>query len=182
MNLQEKYQKEIIPKLKEELKKKNSQAVPKVVKVVINVGLKDALSDKKIIDIVREDLSLISGQKPVITKARVAIAGFKLRAKDEIGLKVTLRGKRMFDFLEKFLTIVLPRVRDFHGLSINSIDHNGNISIGISEYIVFPEIDASKIEKLRGLEITIVTSARNKDEGKILFELLGVPFQKVKKS
>lgn len=178
MTLQEKFQKEIIPKLQQELNKKNKSGVPKLTKIVVNVGLKEALGDKKVMEIAAKDISVITGQKPMITKAKKAIAAFKLQRGDEIGLKVTLRGKRMFSFFEKLVSIVLPRVRDFRGVSSNSFDEKGNYTLGIPEYTVFPEIELAKVDKIRGLEITIVISSKTKEEGKKLLELLGMPFNK----
>lgn len=178
--LQETYQKQIIPKLKEELKKDNALAVPRLLKIVVNVGMKEALENPKSLEVVTADLASITGQKPVITKAKKAIATYKLRAGDKIGLKVTLRGVKMYDFLEKLIAIVFPRVRDFRGLSLSAFDEKGNYSLGIAEYVVFPEIDSGKIDKIRGLEVTICTSAKNKEEAKILLTHLGLPFEKQK--
>ena len=178
--LQETYQTKIIPKLKEELKKDNALAVPRLLKIVVNVGMKEALENPKSLETVTTDLMSITGQKPVITKAKKAIATYKLRAGDKIGLKVTLRGTKMYDFLEKIIAIVFPRVRDFRGLSLSAFDENGNYSLGISEYLVFPEIDSGKIDKIRGLEVTICTSAKNKVEAKALLTHLGLPFEKQK--
>lgn len=180
MSLQENFQKQIIPKLKEDLKKENSLAVPKLIKIVVNVGLKEALENPKSLETVNADLMSITGQKSVITKAKKAIAAYKLRAGDKIGLKVTLRSKKMYDFLEKLISIVFPRVRDFRGLSLSSFDEKGNYSLGIAEYIVFPEIDSGKIDKIRGMEVTICTSAKNKAEAKALLTHLGLPFEKIK--
>lgn len=180
MSFQETYQKQIIPKLKEELKKDNALAVPRLLKIVVNVGMKEALENPKSLEVVTNDLSSITGQKPVVTKAKKAIATYKLRAGDKIGLKVTLRGTKMYDFLEKLIAIVFPRVRDFRGLSLSSFDEKGNYSLGIAEYVVFPEIDSGKIDKIRGLEVTICTSAKNKAEAKALLTHLGLPFEKIK--
>lgn len=178
MNLLEKYQKEVVPKLKEELKRENVFSLPRVVKITINIGLKEALENQKAIEIVSSDLMHITGQKPAVTLAKKAIATYKLRAGDKIGLKVTLRGKRMYDFLEKLIAIVLPRVRDFRGVKDQGFDKKGNYTLGIPEYTVFPEIDAGKIDKIRGLEISIVTKSRNEKEGKLLLSFLGIPFTK----
>ncbi len=178
MSLQTKYQQEIIPKLKEDLKLSNVMAVPRVQKVVINVGVKEALSDKKILDSVSQQLQIITGQKPSTRLAKKSIAEFKLREGQPIGLTVTLRGKRMYDFLEKLVTIVFPRVRDFRGVPTDSFDGQGNYSVGFREQIVFPEIEYSKIDKIRGLEVTITTSAKNNDEGWALLKALGMPFKK----
>lgn len=178
MTLQEKYQQEIKQKLQQELKLQNVMAVPKVTKVVLNVGAKEALTDKKVLDAISSQLSTIAGQKPTIRLAKKSIAAFKLRQGQAIGVSVTLRGKRMYEFLEKLLTIVFPRVRDFRGVSDQAFDNKGNYSIGFREQIVFPEIDYSKIDKIRGLEVTIVTSAQDKEQGKALLKMLGMPFQK----
>lgn len=178
MNLQERYNQEYIVKLKQELGMANVMSVPKVKKVVLNVGVKEALTDKKVLDAVSEQLSAITGQKPTVRLAKKSIAAFKLREGQAVGVSVTLRGKRMYDFLEKLISIVFPRVRDFRGVSENSFDRQGNYSIGFSEQIVFPEIDYSKIDKIRGLQVTISTTARNASEGKALLKMLGMPFSK----
>jgi len=174
----ENYKKEIVPILMKEMGIKNPLGVPKLEKIVLNVGLGEALKDKAIINKVGKELAVISGQKPVVTLARKAIAGFKLRKGNIIGLKVTLRGERMYNFLEKLITIVLPRVKDFRGISPRSFDGFGNYTLGIREKIVFPEIESAEIGKVRGLEITIVTTAKNNKTGKRFLELLGMPFEK----
>lgn len=178
MNLQEKYQKEIAPQLKEELGVSSVMAVPRIVKVSINVGLKEAKDDKKVLDLVGEQLAIITGQKAKVCRAKKSIAGFKLGKGQPIGMAVTLRGKRAFDFMEKLFNIVLPRVRDFSGVSRQSFDHQGNYSLGIKEQIVFPEIDFSKIDKTRGLQVTIVTNAKDDQKAELLLTKLGVPFVK----
>ncbi len=177
-NLLNKYRQDIIPKLKTELKLGNIFSVPRMLKITLNVGVKEAITDKKAIDKVVEEIGLIAGSRPVVKKAKKAIAGFKLRQGDQIGVMVTLRGKKMYDFFEKLVNIVLPRVRDFRGVSEKSFDQQGNYSLGFSEQIVFPEIDYDKISKTRGLEVNITTSAKNAVEGKRLLELLGMPFKK----
>lgn len=149
----------------------------KIIKIVINVGVKE-LSDKKVLDAVMEQIGAIAGQKPAVRVAKKSIAAFKLREGQPIGIMATLRGKRMREFLQKLVTIVLPRVRDFHGAPLSGFDGHGNYSLGFSEQIVFPEIEYGKIDKIRGLEVTIVTSARNNEEGLILLKELGMPFQK----
>jgi large subunit ribosomal protein L5 len=151
----------------------------RVEKVVVNIGLGEAAHDKNVIEVASRDLMAITGQKPVICRARASISGFKIRKGDPVGLKVTLRGKRMRDFLTKLFTIVLPRLRDFQGVSLKSFDGRGNYSLGIPEQIVFPEIDYSKIDKIRGLEITIVTNTGSDDKAKELLELMGMPFEKI---
>ncbi len=178
MTLQEKYQTELRPKLKDELGLTNIMAVPRLSKIVLNVGVKEALTDKKVLDHVAEQLTAIAGQKPVIRLARKSIAAFKLREGSPVGISVTLRGKRMFEFFEKFVRIVLPRVRDFHGVSNSGFDGQGNYSLGLKEQIVFPEIEYSKIDKIRGLEVTFVTTAQSVTQGLALLKALGMPFQK----
>lgn len=178
MNLFERYQKEIIPQLKEEMKLKTVMAVPRIIKVVVNIGLKEAKDDKKVIEVVGAQLSSITGQKPKVCRAKKSIAGFKLAKDQPIGLAVTIRGKRAFVFLEKLIGIVLPRVRDFNGVDPNSFDGKGNYSLGIHEQIVFSEIDFAKIDKNRGLQVTIVTSAKDDQKAKLLLEKLGMPFIK----
>ncbi len=177
-HLREKYQQEIVPQLAKELGLKNHLAVPKVAKVVVNIGIGEGAQDRKAIEPASQDLAIITGQKPRIAKARISEAGFKLRAGAPIGLVVTLRGQRMYDFLEKLFQVVLPRLRDFKGVSTKSFDGRGNYSLGISEHTVFPEIDYSQVEKVRGLEITIVTNAGNDQGAKKLLTLLGMPFEK----
>jgi len=176
INLLERYRQEIVPRLQKRLGCKSPMVVPRIVKVVLNIGLKEAKEDKKIIETASEQLAAISGQKPKLCQAKKSIAGFKLSKGQPIGLCVTLRGKRAFVFLEKLFTIVLPRVRDFGGLDPRGFDGRGNYSLGISEQIVFPEIDFAKIDKARGLQITIVTSAGNDEEAKMLLTELGMPF------
>lgn len=179
-SLQENYQKEIAPRLIEEMGYKNRLAAPRLVKIVVNVGLSEALGDKKVLEVMSGQLAQITGQKPKVTHAKKAIAAFKLRMGDAIGLAVTLRGRKMYDFLEKLVAIVLPRVRDFRGVSLSAFDGRGNYNLGIAEIMVFPEIDYSRLDKIRGLEITIVTTAGDDEKGKRLLELLGMPFQKTK--
>lgn len=178
MNLQEKFNKEIVPKLKEDLGLKNIMSVPKLDKIVVNVGVKEALTDKKVLDHVVSQLAIICGQKPVINKAKVSIATFKLRKGEPVGVSVTLRGSKMYDFYTRLVSIVLPRVRDFHGVSPKSFDKSGNYSLGIAEQIVFPEIEYDKIDRIRSLEVTIVTTAKNENQGLKLLSALGMPFIK----
>ena len=177
-NLITKFNTKIINDLKNELGIKNFLAVPKLSKIVVNVGIKDALSDKKNIDNALLILAEITGQKAKVNKAKKSIATFKLREGDKIGAMVTLRGKRMYDFYEKLVGVVLPRLRDFRGVSIKSFDGRGNYSLGFSEAIVFPEIDPSNIEKNQGIEITIVTTANDNKEAEALLKALGMPFSK----
>jgi large subunit ribosomal protein L5 len=176
--LQEKYKKEIAKQLQTELGIKNIHAVPMLSKIVINMGVKDAIADKKNIEKAAETLSLITGQKPKVTKAKKSISSFKLRAGEEIGLVVTLRGKRMFDFYQKLVTIVFPRLRDFHGVKTESFDGRGNYTFGFAESTVFPEIDASRMDKAQGLAISIATTAKNNEQGIALLKALGMPFKK----
>lgn len=175
--LEEKYKKEIVLNLQKSLGIKNPMAVPKLSKIVVNIGVKDAILDKKNIEKVENILSQITGQKPKVTKAKKSISSFKLREGDKIGLMTTLRSKRMYDFFEKLVSIVLPRLRDFHGVLRKSLDEQGNYTIGFTECTVFPEIDPGKIDKIQGLEITIVTTAKDKKEGMALLENLGMPFE-----
>lgn len=177
-NLKEKYQREISPKMAKELNSANVLAVPKIEKIVVNIGLGEAVQDEAVLEKASADLAAITGQKPKVTKAHKSIAGFKLRVGQPIGLMVTLRGQRMYDFFEKIVKIVLPRLRDFQGVSQKSFDGQGNYSLGIPEQIVFPEIDYAKVDKVRGLEITIVTNAKTNEKAKKLLELLGMPFEK----
>lgn len=151
---------------------------PKITKVVLNIGLKEAVHDKGVLEKASEQLAAIAGQKPKVTRAKISIANFKVRQGDPVGLTVTLRGKRMQDFVTKLISIVLPRVRDFHGVSGTAFDKKGNYTLGFTEQIVFPEIDYAKIDKIRGLEVTLVTSATNPEQSRKLLELLGMPFKK----
>lgn len=153
-------------------------AVPKLVKIVVNCGLGEALGDKKVMEKMSEQLAMITGQKPQITRSRRAISTFKLRAGDAIGLRVTLRGERMYDFMLKFFGIALPRVRDFRGISKKGFDGRGNYTLGLREQTIFPELEYSMVDKVRGFEITFVTSAGNDEDGKTLLTLLGLPFEK----
>ncbi len=171
------YNQEIKKKLKEELKIRNPMAVPKIEKIVINVGAGEAATNKAVLEKIQEQLGQISGQKAVITKARKSVSAFRIRKGLPIGVKVTLRGRKMYYFLEKLIKIVIPRIRDFRGVSENSIDERGNLNLGFNEQTIFPEIDFDKIDKTRGLQVTIVTDAKSKEEGKKLFETLGIPFK-----
>jgi large subunit ribosomal protein L5 len=176
--LEEKYKTEIRPKLAKEFELDNLLAVPFVQKVVVNMGVGQAAGEKGLLEKAMEDLKAITGQKPRVNKARLAIAGFKIRKGDAIGLMVTLRGKRMYFFLEKLFRIVLPKLRDFKGVSSSGFDGQGNYNLGLTEQIVFPEIDYAKIDKTRGLQITLVTSAKDEKQAKRLLENLGMPFTK----
>ena len=176
--LQARYLEEVVPQLQREFNYDNSMMIPRVVKVVVNIGLGEAIQNAKSIEAATKDLSQITGQKPVVTRAKKSIAAFKLRAGVPIGAMVTLRGERMWSFLDRLISVALPRVRDFHGVSTRSFDGRGNYTIGLREQIVFPEIEYEKIDKLRGLEATIVTTARTDEEARRLLELLGMPFQR----
>jgi len=176
--LKEQYINEVVPALKKSLDMSNVMEVPRIQKVVVNIGLGEALENAKALDAAVADLTQITGQKPVVTKARLSIANFKLREGRSIGAKVTLRGERMWSFLDRLMNIALPRVRDFRGVSPNAFDGRGNYTLGLREQLVFPEIDYDKIDKLRGLEISIVTTARNDEQGRQLLQMLGMPFRK----
>lgn len=176
------YQEKVLPELKKELKRANDLAVPKVEKVVINVGISEDQHQDKALANMAEQLGQIAGQKAKITAAKKSISGFKLRAGDPIGVTVTLRGDRMYQFMDKLVSIVLPRVKDFQGIKSTAFDGQGNYSLGLEEQIVFPEIDYDKIDKVRGMQINIVTTAENPIEGKRLMELLGFPFEKEEQS
>jgi len=178
MKYKDYYNSEIRKNLKESLKLANPMEVPKVMKVVINVGAGEAATSKGVLEKIQEQLNVIAGQKSVITKARKSVSAFKIRKGLPIGVKVTLRGNRMYEFLEKLIKIVIPRLRDFRGINKTCIDQHGNLNVGFSEQTIFPEIDFDKIDKIRGLEVTVVTNAKNHERGKKLFELLGVPFKK----
>jgi len=177
-NLKERYQKEIVPALQKSLGADNVMEVPRLEKVVLNIGVGQAQGEAKVLDAAVEDLTTISGQKPVVTKARKSIANFKLREGVVIGVKVTLRGDRMWAFFDRLVNLALPRVRDFRGVSPNSFDGRGNYTLGFNEQLVFPEIQYDSIEQVRGLEVTIVTTARNDEEGRALLQMLGMPFRR----
>ena len=177
-NLQKKYKETIIPDLFKTEKYSSIMQVPKITKIVINVGVGDAVVNPKCIEDVKEELGLITGQVPLITKAKKSIAAFKLREGMPIGVKVTLRNKKMYDFLEKLINIALPRVRDFRGVLNTSFDNQGNYNLGVKEQIIFPEIDYDKIKKIRGMDIAIITTAITKKESRLLLSKLGMPFQK----
>lgn len=175
--LKELYKKEIVPRLMKEFNYKNVMQVPKLHKITINMGLGEAITNPKILDSASNELAAITGQRPVITKARKSISNFKLRAGASIGCMVTLRGDRMYEFFDRFVNIALPRVRDFKGLSSRSFDGRGNYSIGIKEHIIFPEVNLDKVDKIKGMTITIVTTAKTDEEAKKLLKYLGMPFR-----
>ncbi len=171
--LKEKYLNEVVPGLQEQFKYTNVMAIPKLDKVVINIGLGEAVQNPKALDAALNDLTLITGQKPVVTRAKKSIAGFKLREGMPVGVKVTLRGDRMYEFVDRLLSVALPRVRDFRGVSPKSFDGRGNYSLGLKEQLIFPEIEYDKIDKLRGMEIVFATTAKTDEEGRALLKLLG---------
>jgi large subunit ribosomal protein L5 len=177
--LQERYQSEISPALLKEFTYANPMQVPRLHKIVLNIGLGEAVREPKSVDAAVRDMTIIAGQRPVVTKAKKSIAAFRLRTGMPIGVTVTLRGDRMYEFLDRFVSVGLPRVRDFRGISDGIFDGRGNATIGLREQLIFPEIDYDKIDKVRGMEITIVTSARTDEESKRLLELLGMPFERV---
>lgn len=176
--LKQRYQEEIVPALMRSLNLKNIMDVPRIEKIVVNIGVGEALDNAKSLDAAVSDMMIITGQKPVITKAHKSIANFKLREGRAIGVKVTLRGERMWSFLDRLVNIALPRVRDFRGISPNAFDGRGNYTLGLREQLVFPEIDYDKIDKLRGMEVTIVTTARTDEAGRQLLTMIGMPFRK----
>lgn len=176
--LKERYTNEISPALMKSLGLKNVMEIPRIKKVVINIGMGEAMDNPKALDAAVQDLGAITGQKPVITKARKSIANFKLREGRAIGTSVTLRGDKMWAFLDRLMNIVLPRVRDFRGVSAESFDGRGNYTLGLREQIIFPEIEYDKVDKVRGMEITIVTSAPSDDQAAALLQMLGMPFRK----
>jgi large subunit ribosomal protein L5 len=176
--MQERYQKEVVPALFKAFNYKNIMQVPRIQKVVVNIGLGESMDDPKALEAAASDLMQIVGQKPVMTKSRKSIAAFKLREGRVIGSKVTLRGERMWAFLDRLMNIGLPRVRDFRGVSANAFDGRGNYTLGLRDQLIFPEIDYDKIDKLRGMEVTIVTTAKTDDQARALLQLLGMPFKK----
>jgi large subunit ribosomal protein L5 len=175
--LNEVYKKEIAVKLKEELNLVNVMEVPKIIKITLNMGVGEALGDKKVLEHAVAEMASIAGQKPVVTLARKSIAGFKVREGWPIGCKVTLRSERMYEFLERLISIAIPRIRDFRGFSPKAFDGHGNFSMGIAEQIIFPEIDFDKVDAMRGMDITITTSARNNDEGRALMRAFNFPLK-----
>lgn len=176
--LQEKYNKEVVPALRKAFDLKNIMQVPRIEKVIVNIGLGEAMDNPKALESAMADITTITGQKPVATKARKSIANFKLREGRLIGTKVTLRGDRMWAFLDRLMNTALPRVRDFRGVSANAFDGRGNYTLGVRDQLIFPEIEYDKIDKLRGMEVTIVTTARNDNQARVMLQLLGMPFSK----
>ena len=175
--LQEKYQKEVVPALNEKFGYKNVMQLPKIEKVIINMGVGEAVGNPKALDAAVNDLTIISGQKPLLTRAKKSLAAWKLREGMPIGCKVTLRGTRMYQFLDKFMNVALPRVRDFRGVSDKAFDGRGNYAIGLKEQLIFPEIEYDKIDKIRGMNIVIVTTAQTDEEARELLKLMGMPFK-----
>jgi len=176
--LKELYSKEVRKKIQDEFGIKNAMAVPKIEKVVLNMGVGEAIQNAKVLDAAVEELAQITGQKPVITKAKKSIASFKLREGQSIGTRVTLRGEKMYEFLDRLINIALPRVRDFRGVPTKSFDGRGNYTLGIRDHLIFPEIDVAKVDKAKGMNITIVTSAKNDEQARFLLREMGMPFGK----
>ena len=175
--LRDRYQSEVVPALQKAFGYDNVMQVPKIEKVVINMGVGEAAQNSKVLDAAVTDLTLLSGQKPLVTRAKKSVAAFKIRAGVPIGAKVTLRGTRMYDFLERLMFLALPRVRDFRGVSQTGFDGRGNFSLGLKEQLIFPEIDYDKVDKIRGMDITVVTTAKNDEQSRELLRLLGMPFR-----
>ncbi len=175
--LKEKYTKEIAPAIAKEFDIKNPMAIPRIEKVVVNMGIGEAISNAKILDTAVEELRVITGQKPVVTKAKKSIASFKLRQGMPIGTMVTLRGERMYEFLDRLISVALPRVRDFRGVSGKAFDGRGNYTLGISEQLIFPEVDFNKVDKTRGMNISIVTTAKTDEQSRALLKAVGMPFR-----
>ena len=175
--LQEKYINEVVPALTEKFGYKNVMELPKIAKIIINMGVGEAVGNPKALDAAVNDLTIITGQKPILTRAKKSLAAWKLRQGMPIGAKVTLRGVRMYQFLDKFMNVALPRVRDFRGISANSFDGRGNYAIGLKEQLIFPEIEYDKIDKLRGMNIVVVTTAKTDEEARELLKLMGMPFK-----
>ncbi len=176
--MKERYQNEVMPAMMKALNLQNTMEAPRIQKVVLNIGMGEAMDNPKTLEAASSDVAAITGQKPVITKARKSVANFKLREGRAIGVMVTLRGEKMWSFLDRLMNVVLPRVRDFRGISREAFDGRGNYTLGLREQIIFPEIEYDKVDKVRGMEITIVTTARNDDQAAVLLEMLGMPFRK----
>lgn len=175
--LRDKYQNDVVPALLEEFNFKNVMMVPSIQKIVLNIGVGEAIDNSRALDAAVNDLTIITGQKPVVTKAKKSVANFKLREGRAIGVKVTLRGERMWALLDRLISVALPRTRDFRGVNPDAFDGRGNYTLGLREQLIFPEIEFDKIDKVRGMEITVVTSAKNDEEGRRLLKLLGFPFR-----
>lgn len=176
--MKERYSDEVLPALRDHFQYANVMEVPRIEKIVVNIGMGEALTDANALDRAADDVAAITGQKPMINRAKRSIANFRLREGNPIGVSTTLRGQKMWEFLDRLITAALPRVRDFQGLNPNAFDGRGNYSLGVREQIIFPEIDYDKVDKVRGLQVTIVTTAKTDEEGRRLLELIGVPFRK----
>ena len=176
--LKDKYQETVLPAMREQFRYENIMQVPRITKIVVNIGMGEALTDANALDKAAEDVATITGQKPVINRAKRSIANFRLREGNPIGVSTTLRGARMYEFLDRLVAAALPRIRDFQGLNPNAFDGRGNYSLGIREQLIFPEIDYDKVDKVRGMQVTIVTTAETDEEGRRLLELMGLPFRK----
>lgn len=176
--MKERYSEEVLPALRDHFQYGNVMEVPRIEKIVVNIGMGEALTDANALDRAADDIAAITGQKPMINRAKRSIANFRLREGNPIGVSTTLRGQKMWEFLDRLITAALPRVRDFQGLNPNAFDGRGNYSLGVREQIIFPEIDYDKVDKVRGLQVTIVTTAKTDEEGRRLLELIGVPFRK----
>jgi large subunit ribosomal protein L5 len=176
--LKERYEKEILPELQRQFSYGNVMQVPRVQKVTVNIGLGEAKENARAVETATADIATITGQKPVVTKAKKAIANFKIREKMPVGVAVTLRGDRMYEFLDRLLNVALPRIRDFHGVAVKAFDGRGNYSLGLREQLIFPEIEYDKVDRIRGMQVNIQTSAKTDEEGRRLLELMGMPFAK----
>src|SRR5262245_50747190 len=176
--LKERYQSQILPELRREFNYGNLMQVPRVQKVTVNIGLGEAKENARAVETATADMATITGQKPVVTRAKKAISNFKIRENMPVGAAVTLRGDRMYEFLDRLLNVALPRIRDFHGVSTKAFDGRGNFSLGLREQLIFPEIDYDKVDRIRGMQVNIITTARNDEEGRRLLELMGMPFSK----
>jgi large subunit ribosomal protein L5 len=176
--LKERYESEILPELRREFNYANVMQVPRVQKVTVNIGLGEAKENARAVETATADIATITGQKPVVTKAKKAIANFKIRENMAVGVAVTLRGDRMYEFLDRLLNVALPRIRDFHGVPVKAFDGRGNYSLGLREQLIFPEIEYDKVDRIRGMQVNIQTSARNDEEGRRLLEMMGMPFAK----
>jgi large subunit ribosomal protein L5 len=176
--LKERYESEILPELRREFEYTNVMQVPRVKKITVNIGLGEAKENARAVETATADIATITGQKPVVTKAKKAIANFKIRENMAVGVAVTLRGDRMYEFLDRLLNVALPRIRDFHGVPVKAFDGRGNYSLGLREQLIFPEIEYDKVDRIRGMQVNIQTSARNDEEGRRLLEMMGMPFAK----
>jgi large subunit ribosomal protein L5 len=176
--LKERYKAEIVQELQKEFKYGNIMQVPRVEKVTVNIGLGEAKENARAVETATADIATITGQKPIVTRAKKAISNFKIRENMPVGAAVTLRGDRMYEFLDRLLNVALPRIRDFHGVAVKAFDGRGNFSLGLREQLIFPEIDYDKVDRIRGMQVNIITSARNDEEGRRLLELMGMPFAK----